>query len=461
MRVLPAHWGSIRKMKPRRRLAVVGFNLLLFFALLELAGLVDHFTKTGRLYYASRPRAEPLPDVPEIGHQTDAHRLHPYFGFVVAPSRLVGGTLTNNYGFYSRHDYPYQPRSPDELVVGLFGGSVAAKLELFERERGLLRERLADVFGRDRSDVTVLSFAQGAFKQPQQLLIYTYFRSLGQRFDVVINIDGFNEIAMAAGNVRTGAAVDMPSMSHLASLQHLAGTIFPDHAETGYLEAMLCVRESYGKYSSMHNRTWSRDAWELRFAAGFFLDRKMTKIYRTRYRTDLLAYQELRASRSDESWLYVNPLLSSGSEAADGLAAAVDLWAQASSMMHAMQSRAGGSYFHVVQPNQYHPTQRDYGARERSVAFDEQSPYADPIRQGYPRLRQEFVRLKASGVPAHDLSELFDDLEAEAYSDNCCHYTDAGQEALATAIADGVSSTVWKNRRTISPKTTPSSEYLR
>ncbi len=412
----------------------------MFLALLELTGLVDHFAKTGKLYYTSRPLAEPLPEVPELGHQTDAHRLHPYFGFVVAPSRLVGGLETNNYGFYSRHDYPYRPRSPRELVVGLFGGSVAAKLELFERERGLLAERLAAVFGRDRSDVTVLSFAQGAFKQPQQLLIYTYFRSLGQRFDVVVNVDGFNEIALAAANASAGTAVEMPSISHLATLQKITGSVFPDHAETGYLEAMLRVRESYGKYSRRHNHTWSRDAWELRFAAGFFLDRKLTKIYRKRYRADLLAYQELRASRSRESWLHVHPLASAGAEASAGLTAAVELWAEASSMVHAMQSRDGAAYLHFLQPNQYHPTQRDFSASERSVAFDQRSPYADPIRRGYPRLRRELVRLKASGVPAYDLSELFDDLGTQAYADNCCHYTDTGQAALAAAIADAVSS---------------------
>lgn len=431
-------------MKGRRFLAVVGFNLLFFLVLLELTGLVDYYLKTGNLYYLSRPRAEPALEAPGFGRQADAFRLHPYFGFVTAPSvqaaaeRAKRGIMVNNYGFISPYDYPYRHRSEGELVVGLFGGSVAAKLESFERDRGILAERLAAAVGRDPSDVTVLNFAQGGFKQPQQLLIYSYFRSLGQRLDVVVNIDGFNEVALSAGNVDAGVAVDMPSMAHLSSLQQVVGTVFPDHAETSYLEAMLAVREPYRQYSSMHRRTYSRDAWELTFAAGFFLDRKLTKWYRKRFRNRLFALQELGSSRNQDSWLYLNPFPSSG-PSADGLAAVVELWANASSIMHSMQSRSGGVYYHFVQPNQYHPTKRAYGARERAVAFDSRSPYAEPIQRGYPRLRRELARLQSSGVPAGDLTELFDDLQAEAYVDNCCHYTDAGQEALAVAIAVAVS----------------------
>ncbi|MCP4379959.1 MAG: hypothetical protein GY798_00780 [Hyphomicrobiales bacterium] len=76
------------------------------------------------------------------------------------------------------------------------------------------------------------------------------------------------------------------------------------------------------------------------------------------------------------------------------------------------------------------------------MAFDERTPYADSIRHGYPRLRAEAERLRATGVPVYDLSDLFDELEAEAFRDSCCHYTDFGQEALAGAIAEIAASAV-------------------
>ena len=421
-------------MRQRRLLAVVGFNLLLFLVLIELTGLVDYFLKTGTLYYASPPRSEALREARELARQTEAYRLHPYFGFIAVPDTSLGEIETNNYGFYSFHDYPYAPRSARELVVGLFGGSVAAKLELFERRRGLLGDRLAAVFGRDSSEVTILSFAQGGFKQPQQLLIYSYFRALGQRFDVVLNIDGFNEIALTDHNLQVGAAADMPSMAHISGLQQVVGTVFRGRADTGYLEAMLRVREAYRKYVNRHDRMASEDAWELSFAGGFFLDRKLAKLYRKRFHAALAAYGQMHDSLNEDSWLYVNPL--GGLQAPDGVAATIELWASASSMMHAQQSQHRGAYFHFLQPNQYYPTGRVYGGHERTVALNDRSPYADPVRLGYPPLRKELGRLQARGVPVHDLSELFDDLAAEAYADDCCHYTDAGQEALATAIGD-------------------------
>ena len=124
------------KTKSRRGLlAVAGFNLFLFLALLELTGLVDYLAKTGELYYLSDSRAELLPAFHGLDRQTAGHRVHPYFGFVLAPSTLSAaeraerGIGLNNYGFGSPYNYPYRPRSERELVVGVFGGSVAAKLE--------------------------------------------------------------------------------------------------------------------------------------------------------------------------------------------------------------------------------------------------------------------------------------------------------------------------------------------
>jgi hypothetical protein len=43
-------------------------------------------------------------------------------------------------------------------------------------------------------EIVLLNFGSGGFRQPQQLLILTYFFLIGQRLDLVINLDGFNEV---------------------------------------------------------------------------------------------------------------------------------------------------------------------------------------------------------------------------------------------------------------------------
>ena len=101
--------------------------------------------------------------------------------------------VTNNYGFDSMLNYPYRKQSANEYVIGIFGGSVPLGF-VKSTMPGLFDHILAKTPQLKGRQVTVLSFAQSAFKQPQQLEILAYFLSLGQQFDLVVNIDGVGEI---------------------------------------------------------------------------------------------------------------------------------------------------------------------------------------------------------------------------------------------------------------------------
>src|SRR6185295_15210675 len=46
--------------------------------------------------------------------------------------------------------------------------------------------------------VYVRSFALGGFKQPQMLGALAYLMALGERFDVVVELDGFNDVALSS-----------------------------------------------------------------------------------------------------------------------------------------------------------------------------------------------------------------------------------------------------------------------
>lgn len=63
--------------------------------------------------------------------------------------------------------------------------------------------------------MVLLNFAQGGFKQPQQLLTMTYFLALGQESDFIINLNGVNEIVLAHINHSRGLHAVMPSSHHL------------------------------------------------------------------------------------------------------------------------------------------------------------------------------------------------------------------------------------------------------
>jgi len=49
------------------------------------------------------------------------------------------------------------------------------------------------------------------FKQPQQLQVLTYFLSVGQEFDMVVNIDGFNDVVWALNNNASGLDISIPT----------------------------------------------------------------------------------------------------------------------------------------------------------------------------------------------------------------------------------------------------------
>ena len=116
--------------------------------------------------------------------------LNPYFGFgfrsgltpkeFLEPSGRIDELLhphgngswldikANVLGFWSRHPFPYAPEK-DELVIGIVGGSVAQWHSL--QSGALLEHILSKELDRK---VTILTFAMGGMKQPQQGQIVSY-----------------------------------------------------------------------------------------------------------------------------------------------------------------------------------------------------------------------------------------------------------------------------------------------
>jgi hypothetical protein len=101
------------------------------------------------------------------------------------------------------------------LTVAVFGGSVASKL-VHPPQNGLsllvaLQER-PEFSGRN---ITIYSMAQGAAKQPQQVMALVMLQTLGQRPDIVLNLDGYNEFGIGYENVRYSTHPIFPSLAFL------------------------------------------------------------------------------------------------------------------------------------------------------------------------------------------------------------------------------------------------------
>ena len=104
-------------------------------------------------------------------------------------------------------------------MVGIFGGSGAAWF--CEGGSDRLGSRLAEAPSFRGREIVPLCFAHEGYKQPQQLLILSYFLSIGQELDLVVNIDGFNEVALSRLNDARGSDISMPSVMHMDPLTAL------------------------------------------------------------------------------------------------------------------------------------------------------------------------------------------------------------------------------------------------
>ena len=74
------------------------------------------------------------------------------------------------------------------------GGSVACLFALNGTRR--LEVELAKDTRFAHKELVFVNLALGGYKQPQQLMTLAYLLSLGAEFDLILNIDGFNEVAL-------------------------------------------------------------------------------------------------------------------------------------------------------------------------------------------------------------------------------------------------------------------------
>ena len=204
----------------RRVVSLLVVNLVVFAVAAELIALAVFYYQTGWLYYIDPYR-------PQLGGRARAARRggsrprrctrtsdpthQPGIPFDMPEAlRDPGGSASRvtpprptTSGSRPRRDYPVARASDRQLLVGIFGGSVGAWFCEVGADRLAARLAAAPAFrGRD---VVPLCFSHEGYKQPQQLLVLSYFLSIGQAFDLVINIDGFNEVAMSPLNDARGA----------------------------------------------------------------------------------------------------------------------------------------------------------------------------------------------------------------------------------------------------------------
>jgi hypothetical protein len=350
--------------------------------------------------------------------------IHPFYGFGRPPG----------FEFLSDPQRPEQT-DPKAFVVGLTGGSVAWEL----REQDAIADAVAGLPDLADRNVYVLMLGYYAWKQPQQAAALTYYLTHGGQLDVLINLDGRNEIADTNRNLNSGVFPSHPWLwSALASntlTQENMALVASQAWWRGNRETAARIAETVGVGITM-NTIWKltdraivrkiqRDSGELSEGAD--------------PPEGAEAKKGSGKGKAERPFHRFGPRRTFQAPSA-ATAYAAEIWAESSIQMHHLARANGARYFHFLQPNQYVPNSKALTDDERRRAYEPRRE--QEIVVGYRALADESKRLESAGVAYVDLTMMFAETRASVYRDRCCHLNADGNALLAEEIgrrvADGL-----------------------
>ncbi len=408
----------------RKRLVFVLAAAILVGVCIECGAHALHYALRGELIprAGQRQKIAELASAPldidlaqpasEIQDRFGGQILHPYIGSLQPHSRFLKSE------FWGR-------QTPDVLRVGIFGGSFAGGVH---DENLLLKLRIEGLTGRR---VQLLPFAIAGGKQPQQLMSLAYLLALGERIDVILNIDGYNEVAMAP-------------------IYNIPKGVFPAYPRDWYYRAATIGRaELSWRESKLLGIEEQRTGWARRFTGlpgysnvGLLFWNAVDSSLRREY-------EQIHTATRDEPPMDTSLAVSGpkrnfeDQQELDRFLA--EVWRDSSIQMHAVAHANDIVYAHFLQPNQYVPDSKPMSREERAIAIRPREPGGLAVRRNYPALLAMAGQLRAAGVSFHDLTDIYSKREDALYRDSCCHVNREGYQIVANAIVDALASEgVWE-----------------
>ena len=358
-----------------------------------------------------------------VGHPpgTFYEVLHPYLGFVYDPTKSPG---LSEYGFPDA-DVRVYARDPKKLIIGVFGGSFARGMS--QAAKALIIQKLKAIPRFSAKEIKVLTTAVSGYKQPQQLLSFAYLLSLGAHFDVIVNLDGFNEVVLPVA-------------------ENIPKHVFPFYPRNwfgrvgGYDHTLLVLLAKHAAHIETR-RDWATlfATSPLRFSVTANL---VWKIYDDvlLQQTDRIQVAALNHQVPDPAvigYTVRGPRFPALNESAT-FEVLANMWKTASDQMHRLASSNGNLYLHFLQPNQYLPGSKPLHQKEKERAHQRTHPYRRGVELGYPKLIERGRELKQEGVSFYDLSMVFTDHTEPLYVDACCHVNRRGYQIIAAYITDKI-----------------------
>lgn len=360
--------------------------------------------------------------------------IHPYLGFVHKPLRdEKGGIYTASvvdFGFGNQS--LMQKRSPEKVIIGIFGGSVSSGIMNRSRNKDELKKMLKESDEFSGKEIMFLQFNVGGYKQPQQLQALSYFLAMGAQFDFVVNIDGFNEVALPfSENYPININLSYPRSWHQLVRDY--------KADPELMQSILVLDKLSKKHKSYQERL------ELSYLRNSNLVSLVWRILDSKTQIELQKqrdiFNELVSTQKDSFEVSGAQMrFQTIDEVAEEMSR---IWKESSLIMHQISQERDITYIHILQPNQYYSHSKPLNQEELESAYFEGSQYGRGVELGYPLLRRDGEWLRDQGVIFYDWTMLFKDHSETLYVDICCHFNYEGysllQDELVKVIVDATS----------------------
>lgn len=374
----------------------------------------------------------------ELGEKAIIKKIvHPYIGYTVDGKLKADDCESDNLeDCYSRvrvdTDKPFPKRSDDKLIVAIFGGSFAMGTSKGTGRADYYKLYLSRLPQFKNREIIVFTFAGGGYKQPQQVLSLNYLYGLGAEFDIVINIDGFNEMAVAHyGHKLAGIHPSFPQ-SWPAYMQ---SALSPELLDNYSLKKSLV--ESNASFAKLLSLPGFRSSpmlnliWKVKNDNAIHEITELSSKIQTAGSTDNkeFRYQETGPDYEFTDWPSFYRY-------------AATIWAKSSVLMKAATEINGGKYFHFLQPNQHIDGSKILSDEELQVAYSPNQGYGAVFKESQQYLIEKTEFLQQNDVSFFDMTYHFKDTPDTLYIDSCCHMNYKGYALVVAEIVSSITPSI-------------------
>jgi len=395
-----------------KRLYLILFVYLFF----ELISFVGNYIAFSNILSLTQVRAEQsrmiqsnsrVEKVPSQNYMV----AHPYFGAAYNSDYKVkyAGISINDFGLID-NKAPLPKKSNDKVIIGVFGGSVAWWLSANK----YFEEAFQDKFKNKK--VEIVRVALGAWKQPQQAQALSLLLQLGAEFDYIINLDGYNEIALASYNQTV-------NYFYPFYWQQLSKDFYSSSAAE-IVSKITYIKATQAKLAEFFNQK------PLTFSySSSFLWKLVNSILSGKINSNQKAIKSLSENSTYKASIHGPKIHVKYERFYQFLA---KFWYNGSMLMQDLCNARQIKYLHFLQPNQYLENSKVFTEKEQKEFILTGAGMG--VINGYPILKKLGKELETKGVNFFDASLVFKKSRETTYSDSCCHLNDNGERVLTDFV---------------------------